>query len=176
MMTIYYFRIEVQKAPYLHDWYLRFIQQYEKFDNVALCGSTINFRDHPRRSERNDIPHIQTYAFLSKAQITQMLHTDFPGAKESERLKIITEGEMGLSQFYLDKGFGVTCLEWPNDLILSDSKALTYEDVKELVIGEQPFYHRHFFKNRRNRKIRRSKINLFLEYLYVAFKASLNKE
>lgn len=163
------------RGPYLQDWYLRFVQQFEKFDNAALCGSTINFKDHPRRSMRNDLPHIQTYAFLSIARLTRMIDGNFPGAKETERLRIITEGEMGLSQFFLDKGYGITCLEWPNDLIVRDSKALRDEDVKELVLGEQPFYHRHFFKDRSNRKLRKLKIVLFFQYLTVAFKVLLKR-
>ncbi len=92
-------------GPFRKNWFQEFIIQYEKFNSVALCGSTINFKDHPSRSERIDLPHIQSYAFLTKVKFLKMFGNSFPGENETQRHKIIYEGEIGLSQFFLERGY-----------------------------------------------------------------------
>src|SRR5690606_2606322 len=67
-------------GPFRTGWYKIFVQQFERFGDVALCGSTINFLDHPSRSLKADLPHIQTYSFLSTLHFMKMLGDRFPGS------------------------------------------------------------------------------------------------
>jgi hypothetical protein len=133
-------------GPFRENWYQQFVHQFEKFDAIALCGSTINFSDNPKRSLRDDMPHIQTYAFLSKIEFMDLLGDPFPGATETEKLKIICNGEIALSQFFLNKEYKITCIEWPDKVISNDSKPIESLDIKRKVTAQHAFYHREYFK------------------------------
>ena len=137
-------------GPFRKGWLKEIIVQFEKYDLTALCGSTINFKDHPKRSERNDLPHIQTYAFLTKISFLKMLDNSFPGKDEISRLDIILQGEIGLSQFFLNKGYGITCMEWPNKFITNKSIPINNIDIKENVKQHHQFYHRLYFNKHKN--------------------------
>lgn len=150
-------------GPFHNNWYKKSIVQFEKFESVAMCGSTINFLDHPQRSSRNNLPHIQTYAFLSKMSFLNMLGENFPGADETVRLDIITKGEIGLSQFFLERDYKITCMEWPDEAISNQSQPPANLDVKDNVKAVHHFYHRRYFKKRRRKvkKAYRSIVRIF---------------
>lgn len=133
-------------GPFKKDWYKQFVMQFEKFNSIAICGSTINFNDHPERSANNNLPHIQTFSFLSKVFYLDMFKGDFPGSMETEKKDIICKGEIGLSQFFLEKKYKITCIEWPNEEISSNSKPVNSLDVKRRVKESHYFYHRDYFK------------------------------
>lgn len=135
-------------GPFKKDWYKQFVKQFEKFDSIAICGSTINFNDHPKRSLNNNLPHIQTYSFLTKVFFMDMLKDDFPGSKETEKKEIICKGEIGLSQFFLEKNYKITCIELPNEEISNQSKPIVLKDVKRRVTESHYFYHRDYFKKK----------------------------
>ena len=130
-------------GPFRNRWLREMILQYEKFDKTAICGSTINFKDHPNRSSKN-LPHVQTYAFLIRNSYLKMLNGDFPGHEEISRINIILEGEIGLSQFFIQKGYGITCMEWPEYYISNKSEPLYNDDIKSNVSQDHQFYHRNF--------------------------------
>ncbi|MCF1421398.1 hypothetical protein [Mangrovimonas futianensis] len=133
-------------GPFRKNWYKKFIEQFEKFESIAISGSTINFTDHPSRSLRNDLPHVQTYSFISKMYFLKMLDNEFPGVKEKIKRHIITNGEIELSQFFLKKGYKITCIEWPDIAITSQTPTLCNSDIKKNVKSEHYFYHRTYFK------------------------------
>ncbi|WP_115463022.1 hypothetical protein [Winogradskyella aurantiaca] len=133
-------------GPYLKNWYQGFINQFERFDKVAICGSTINFYDLHLRSDSNDLPHVQTYAFLSSMHYLNQLESGFPGSEETEKENIITKGEIALSQQFMDLKFKLTCMEWPHLVIDKQSKPPTSRDVKSIVKQKHAFYHRNYFK------------------------------
>lgn len=140
-------------GPFRKGWLKEIILQYEKYDNTAICGSTINFSDHPKRSQRKNLQHVQTYAFLMKVSFLEQLRGEFPGEKENLRLNIILNGEIGLSQFFLERGYGITCMEWPDKYIINSSKTISNGDVKENVIQQHQFYHKVYFNKLENNKI-----------------------
>ncbi len=157
-------------GPFKNDWYSSYVKQFALHEQVALVGSTINFQDHPDRSCRTNLPHIQTYAFLTQVKFLKMLRESFPGEKETKRLDIITNGEIGLSQFYLNKGYFINCLEWPDELIDSNSCPLTDSDCKDSVKQEHPFYHRRYMKRNKSKKIKDSLNESMVFYLSYLFK------
>ena len=142
-------------GPFGKKWSANFIDQFNKFENIAICGSTINFMDHPRRSNRDDLAHVQTYAFLTKVNILDKIFENFPAINETNRLDIIYNGEIEFSQFFLKKGYGINCVEWPNTQILKTTKAIVREDVRGIVKKNHQFYHISFFKLKKtNRQVK----------------------
>ncbi len=156
-------------GPFRKGWLKEIIMQFEKYNKTALCGSTINFKDHPNRSLRNDLPHVQTYAFLTKISFLKKLSRTFPGEEENSRLEIILRGEIGLSQFFINNGFGITCMEWPDKYITNDSKPINDKDIKDSVTESHQFYHRVYLNKDENalRKTLKS-LNLFILLLIKA--------
>ncbi len=156
-------------GPFKKGWLKEMIIQYEKHDRTAICGSTINFMDHPNRSQRNDLPHVQTYAFLTKILFLEKLGSSFPGKKESSRLEIILQGEIGLSQFFLNRGFGITCMEWPDEYITNDSKPINNKDIKDSVAQSHQFYHKVYLNKPENvLSTNLKRLNLFFLFLINA--------
>ena len=151
-------------GPFCNDWYKKFVTQFEKFDNIALCGSTINFMDHPNRSLNNNLPHVQTFVILSKLYFMNLFKDGFPGASESDRTNIILNGEIGLSHFFLNENYKITCIEWPELAISKNSKALVNTDIKNDVSENHAFYHRRYFKKNKTNRI------IWRYYFYFLFK------
>lgn len=155
-------------GPYHKNWYKEFVQQFEQFESVALCGSTINFMDHPRRSLSFNFPHIQTYAFLTKIYFLDMFGNTFPGSAETTRLNVILNGEIELSQFFLKRNYKLTCIEWPNEMISNYTKPLMYSDVKSIVREKHYFYHRLYFKKNRSTKIPSRLWSYYFKFLLLS--------
>ncbi len=138
-------------GPNCSDWYLKYVEQFEKHENTGLCGSTINFRGLPRMEDREIYTHVQTYAFLSKFKFLQDALSFFPGEFENERHDVIEYGEIGLSKEFLKKGLSLSCLAWPEysfDKTKLYSPELPFRDIKKEV--HTPFRHRceGYVKNR----------------------------
>lgn len=154
-------------GPFKNHWYLDFINQFEKYENTALCGSTINFRDHPLRSYRHDIPHIQTYAFMTKVLVLKLLEGSFPGIQGTSRLDMVFDGEINLSQFYLKRGYGISCMEWSDVFITNASEPVSYEDIRGRVTQTHQFYHKAYFE-------KENKFKKYIRYIYTVLKLLIN--
>ena len=89
---------------------------------------------------------MQTYAFLSNMHYLNQLEGGFPGRKETEKENVITNGEIGLSQEFLDLNYKLTCMEWPDLAIDKKSKPPASRDVRTVVKQKHAFYHRIYFK------------------------------
>jgi hypothetical protein len=140
-------------GPFHENWYRQFVKQFEKFDSIALCGSTINFLDHPKRSLRNNLPHVQTYSFLTKVYFMDMLGAAFPASTKTEKLDIVLNGEIEMSQFFLKNNFKITCIEWPDKAISNQTLPIVSSDIKTKVTAKHYFYHRLYFRKNKLKKI-----------------------
>jgi hypothetical protein len=136
-------------GPFRAGWYKEYTQQFERFNKVAMCGCTINFNDHPVRSSNNNLPHIQTYSFLTKISFLDMFEDPFPGSQETDNFYVVIKGEIVISQYFLNKGFRITCLEWPEQVIDNETLPISAVDIKSKVKGKHFFYHKHYFKWRK---------------------------
>jgi|NorSeaMetagenome_1021524.scaffolds.fasta_scaffold15830_3 hypothetical protein len=159
-------------GPFQENWYKKFVNQFEKFDSIAICGSTINFNDHPLRSLSNNLPHIQTYSFLTKVFYMKMFGDIFPGSNQAERLNIICDGEIELSQFFLRKKHKITCIEWPDEEISNQTNPISLLDIKAKVVAKHYFYHRKYF--RKHTQIIPDIITL-ISFIYQGLKNKLKK-
>ncbi|WP_242133229.1 hypothetical protein [Aestuariivivens marinum] len=157
-------------GPFKQDWYTDFIKQFEAHNDTALCGSTINFNDHPLRSDRNDMPHVQTYAFLTQIKYLKLLQGNFPGVNAHTRLDAIYTGEIALSRFFLNKGLGISCMEWPKYVVTQNTKPNNLGDVRGTVRQDHAFYHKAIF-SKTNRIV---KTISYLKILFVIGIKSIN--
>lgn len=123
-------------GPLMHNWYTSYIEQYEKFNNVGLCGSTIRFTGHPERPCEGISTHVQSYVYLCRFLHLTNLINNFPGQKAKNRLDAIVDGEIALSRYILNRNLSLTCLAWPNHVFSlnkpSDPK-LPQRDIKSIV-------------------------------------------
>lgn len=140
-------------GPFRENWYRQFVRQFEKFDSIALCGSTINFLDHPQRSSRKDLPHVQTYSFLTKVKLMDMLGPVFPAADKTEKIDIVLKGEIEMSQFFLSNNYQITCIEWPGKAISNQTIPIVSFDIKKKVTAKHYFYHRLYFRRNKLKKL-----------------------
>ena len=155
-------------GPMRDNWYQGFVDQFEKFGQVALCGSTINFNDHPKRSFSNNLPHVQTFSFLTKVYYLNMFGDTFPGSTKTEKLDVILYGEIEFSQFFLRKNHKITCMEWPDEPITNQTKPIHPADVKNQVAGEHFFYHKDYYKKNKLKNFSHiiPKIQNWLRFIY----------
>ena len=151
-------------GPFRENWYKNFVEQFEKFPSVAICGSTINFCDHPFISSNNDMAHVQTYSFLTKVSFLKLFGEDFPAINETDKLKIIANGEIVLSQFFLNKGYKITSIEWPNEVIAKDTIAFNNYDIKDRPTKKHYFYHREYFRGIKHKRYTRDNIMEFANF------------
>jgi hypothetical protein len=98
-------------GPLRDNWYRDYADQLERFSATGLVGSTIDFRSHLPVSGVQT--HVQTYAYLSTWKHLQPLAAEFPAARCLAREDLITQGELGLSRNFLERGLGLSCLYWP---------------------------------------------------------------
>jgi hypothetical protein len=140
-------------GPFHENWYRQFVKQFEKFESIALCGSTINFLDHPKRSSRLDIPHVQTFSFLTKVYFMDMLGGAFPASTKTERMDIVLQGEIEMSQFFLRNNYQITCIEWPDKAISNQTIPIVAVDIKKKVSAKHYFYHRLYFRRNKLKKL-----------------------
>jgi hypothetical protein len=145
------------RGPYRKEWARIYIEQYNRFENIALCGSTINLVGKPDKSTIQSLsPHVQSYSFLTQIKRLSVFENNFPAESETDRLKIIQNGEIELSRKMLASGMGITCIEWP-DIALYDTERipgyLPRKDIKDCVTKKHVFYHRKYFKKKYKFKI-----------------------
>jgi hypothetical protein len=108
-------------GPSRSGWYKEFVAQYERHPNTGLVGSTINLLGHPLRPSGGSPTHVQTYAYLSQWRNLVGLADAYPASRCVERLQLIVDGEIGLSQHILAHDLGISCLLWPDELFRADS-------------------------------------------------------
>ncbi len=167
-------------GPYQKNWLQFFVNQYEKFYSIAICGSTINFNCYQYSENNEMLAHVQTYAFLIQVTYLKMLGQTFPAENEINRMKIIQKGEIDLSQFFLKRNYRITCLEWNNNAFGYRCSPISNIDVKEHVQKKHPFYHRSYFKKKRKIKNKLIKpfiiyISLMIFYLFTIFKKIMKR-
>jgi hypothetical protein len=119
-------------GPTQIDWYRQYVDQYARFANTGLVGSTINFGCH--LAVEATTTHVQTYVYLTQWRHLQPLAAAFPAARCVKRCDVITQGEVGLSRSMLERGLGLSALYWPDeyfDMHRLSAKHLPHADIKQ---------------------------------------------
>lgn len=139
-------------GPFTSGWYSMYVDQYRRYADSGLVGTTMHLSGPPHMPEGMDPRHVQTYVYLSQWRHLSTLLTDFPGRHCTDNPGAILYGELGLSQRILAQGLGLSCLHWPNHFFIagsSDDPALPSGDIKAEVTGlpfryKFPAYRRAF--------------------------------
>jgi hypothetical protein len=80
-----------------------------------------------------------------------MLKCVFPGKEVTSILNIISKGEIELSQFFLKAGYGISCIEWPNEFVDLNSEPKIVRDVRGEVTKGHQFYHKVYFFEKKSK-------------------------
>tara|TARA_B100001063_G_scaffold243318_1_gene273680 strand:- start:1139 stop:1951 length:813 start_codon:yes stop_codon:yes gene_type:complete len=105
-------------GPFTDYWLNAFRKLHYSKENIGLTGTTLNM--FPLIEDGKEIgchkEHVQSWflysnmAVLKKAFGNSLL---FQGADYKEKQALIENGEIGISQRVLDKGFGINCMSFP---------------------------------------------------------------
>jgi len=107
-------------GPFSTNWFSVYYLQYKKLGTKGLVGSTINFCGHPERPGSNiSNTHVQTYVFFSEFGALKPIIQDFPASRCTSRFDLIVEGEIGLSQYFINNDMKISSLYWPEKIFLS---------------------------------------------------------
>lgn len=134
-------------GPFKNDWFSTYVEFFDSIESFGLIGNTMNQSGHSKLEyAKNEITcHVQTYLYLSVFGILKKLIEDFPGVYESNRIQLISKGELGLSRKIMDEGFVIGCIFWP-DYPFGNSiynyPDLPQGDIKNQILG-LPFEHRY---------------------------------
>ena len=123
-------------GPFAKFWYKDYINQFNKTKSMGLVGSTINFNGHPNKKISGITTHVQTYVYLSNWACLNQIYINFPGSLCTNRIDLINKGEIGLSKFFIEKGYDISCLLWPNHIFNFsnyNSQNLPQKDIKRFV-------------------------------------------
>ena len=96
-------------GPFKKNWYSNYLEMLDKSPNIGLVGNTINLTHHPDLHAGKISPHVQTYLYLSTYAILDRLRLEFPGMNESNRLGLISNGEIALSMKIMEMGYVISC-------------------------------------------------------------------
>lgn len=120
-------------GPLMTNWYKEYLQQYLTLKNGGIVGSTINFTGHPQGKIKENTTHIQTYTYFMKFKEILSLYPPFPASDCTDRVELIEEGEIGLTQKILNSGKEVTSLFWREYIFnkeYQNDKKLPQRDIK----------------------------------------------
>ena len=123
-------------GPFSKFWYKNYINQFNKTNSMGLVGSTINFSGHPSKKIPGIKTHVQTYVYLSTWACLSQVYTDFPGSLCTNRIDLINKGEIGLSNFFIKRGYDISCLFWPSEIFNiknHNSQNLPQKDIKKFA-------------------------------------------
>jgi hypothetical protein len=137
-------------GPLCDNWYGAYVEQYRRFPDVHLCGSSISFMGHPDGIRRANDTHVQTYAFLSQMRHLEKFLEYFPAEDKTVRLDVIDYGEIAISQRMMEAGGALTCLAWPEHKFDSRqpvAERLPHADIKREIVNVPFVYKRKLWRN-----------------------------
>ncbi|MDD2540539.1 MAG: hypothetical protein PHH28_05770 [Desulfuromonadaceae bacterium] len=125
-------------GPLTHNWFQSYLKQLSSNSKIGLVGSTINLNGHPKAKLEFNNTHVQTYVYMSYWQHFASIIDIFPAVQCTDRLKLIIEGEIGLSRIFMERNLALSCLAWPDHIFtLQNIKDphLPQTDIKSKVRG-----------------------------------------
>jgi hypothetical protein len=92
-------------------WLLKYRDQFYKGANIGLCGITINSHD-TNLDPSPFMPHVQSFfLFTNMTVLKRVFPFNLCGVWVlHDKKQLIQEGEIGISQKILNKGYGICCI------------------------------------------------------------------
>ena len=106
-------------GPFSNDWFSDFKDLLTQSE-IGMVGATLNFLEHPDIGKRVR-PHVQTYVYMIKPCLLDGLLEDFPATNCENRLQLIDQGEIKLSELVCTAGFKLLSLQFPTQKVGRDT-------------------------------------------------------
>lgn len=100
-------------GPHEHGWLLKYREQFCRHPNVGLCGIGLNSHD-TSDGDGPFAPHVQSYFLYTNMKVLE--HAIGPrlfDAEGRDKLDVIRNGEIGVSERVLDAGYSITSPVFP---------------------------------------------------------------
>jgi hypothetical protein len=100
-------------GPHEHGWLLKYRDQFRRHPNVGLCGIGLNSHD-TSDGEGPFAPHVQSYFLYTNMRVLE--HAIGPRLFDTDaqdKLDVIRQGEIGVSERVLDAGYSITSPVFP---------------------------------------------------------------
>jgi len=170
-------------GPICKNWFSAFAEQYSKYSDTGLVGSTISLNGHPSMPNPEGAIHVQTYCYFSQWRHLKDMIDDFPGSKSLDRISTIVDGEIELSKRIMSHGLKISCLNWP-DIYFDSSILNALPDFGGCLNGnikKLPFRYKMYRKSlRRPRGLLLGMLWIVLikvlAFSYASFRWKISKE
>lgn len=119
-------------------WLKEYRSLFYKAPRTGLCGITLNSQS----PHENDFkPHLQSFfIYTHMAVLKKVFPGDLPGASLSgDRLRLVFDGEIKLSQKMLECGYGIRARAFPDFFYRKDS----FWSIPQGDLRNQPEYHHY---------------------------------
>ena len=107
-------------GPHSDGWLLDYYNSFSNGENIGLHGITMNSH-FSKINPAPFLPHVQSFFMFTNMSVlrdvfpTGFEAADIPEAElVSNKNRLILEGEIGISQSILDKGYGISCKAYPD--------------------------------------------------------------
>lgn len=103
-------------GPHGHGWLTKYRDQFRRHPNVGLCGIGLNSHD-TSAGEGPFAPHVQSYFLYTTMKVLE--HAIGPRLFDAEssqgldKVDVIRQGEIGVSERVLDAGYSITSPAFP---------------------------------------------------------------
>lgn len=102
------------RGPENENWLKNYQKLFNSSPETGLCGISLNSHN-TNFHERVFMPHLQSFfLYTSMDVIRKLFNNGFPGSSiTSDKIGLIHEGEIGISQVVLDAGLGIVSSAFP---------------------------------------------------------------
>ena len=95
-------------------WLLKYHTLFHKHQDVGLCGISLNSHDTNIINNPPFKPHVQSFfLYTTMKALKKVFPANLDGYNSQNKLEIIENGEIGMSQRILDAGYSIVCYNFP---------------------------------------------------------------
>jgi hypothetical protein len=118
-------------GPHEENWLRKYRDQFQRHENVGLCGISLNSHDTSRSAEPF-APHVQSFFLYTNMHVLK--HALGPRLFQldtTDKEEVIAHGEIGISARVLDAGYRITSSNFPDFAYRrGDSWSIPYGDLR----------------------------------------------
>ena len=118
-------------GPRRDGWLRDYQRLFYRTKNTGLCGITLNSHNTMLACPVF-APHVQTFFMYTNVRVlTEVFDTELPGSNTSEKVKLISEGEIGISKGVLEAGYSIRCSAFPDfNYRMGDDWTIPMSDIR----------------------------------------------
>jgi hypothetical protein len=104
-------------GPQKNNWLREYKKLFHEFPNIGLCGITANSHATVTNETKSQfMPHVQSFFLYTKTELLKKVFSNkLPGSDlADDKIKLIMEGEIGISQNFLLAGYAIRTSAFPD--------------------------------------------------------------